>query len=304
MRLHTGAWAVAVAAALLVGCRQPSAQPAGDGAQSAGAIAVHQLRGTIVGTDPAHGRITVDHRAIPGFMPAMTMPYQLQQPGILSELHRGDEITADVEVRSSPDGTSEVRLDHVDVIAQSNPNHLPSVQFHVPTVGERVPDFKLLDQSGRHIELSQFAGKVLLMTFIYTRCPLPDYCVRMSENFRKINDLLAQDQALFGATHLLSVSFDPAYDTPAVLRSYGGAHTGRYTTETFKHWTFAAPSLAELPKMEQFFDVGVNGSDPSTLTHSLSTVLIGKDGKIIAWYPSNEWDPRAVADQMQRAARL
>ena len=71
-------------------------------------------------------------------------------------------------------------------------------------------------------------------------------------------------------THLVSVSFDPKYDTPQVLRSYGGAHTGKFTQEDFKHWDFAAPSLAELPKMEEWFDVGVTGnsSDPSTIQHS------------------------------------
>ena len=232
----------------------------------------------------------------------MTMPYELQQPGIISELHPGDQITADVVVRSGPDGTSEVRLDHVDVIAQANPNHLAAVQYHVPTAGDQVPDFKLLDQSGKHIDLNQFRGKVLLLTFIYTRCPLPDYCVRMSNDFEKVDDLLARDPAVYRQTHLLSVSFDPEYDTPAVLRSYGGAHTGRYTKEDFKHWTFAAPPVAELPQMEQFFDVGVNGHDPTTLTHSLSTVLIGKDGKVIAWYPSNDWSPNDVARQMMLAA--
>ena len=110
------------------------------------------------------------------------------------------------------------------------------------------------------------------------------------------------DKAAYGRTHLLSVSFDPSYDTPTVLRSYGGAHTGRFTKEDFEHWDFAAPSLAELPKVEQYFDVGVTGSDPTTLMHSLSTVLIGKDGKVLAWYPTNDWKPEDVARQMESAA--
>ena len=82
----------------------------------------------------------------------------------------------------------------------------------------------------------------MLVTFIYTRCPLPDYCIRMSRNFATIQKQLAADPQLYDKTHLLSISFDPAYDTPKVLRSYGGAYTGKYTKEKFLHWDFAVPS--------------------------------------------------------------
>ena len=234
----------------------------------------------------------------------MTMPYQLEQPSVISELHPGDEITAKVLVDDPANGPERIHLDEIDVVAEANANRLPAVQYHLPKAGDAVPDFALLDQSGRHIDLKQFRGKVLLLTFIYTRCPLPDFCVRMSNNFSKIDQMLAQDKPLYAQTHLLTVSFDPEYDTPAVLRSYGGAHTGRFTHEDFKHWTFAAPSIAELPKMEQYFDVGVSGTEPSTLTHSLSTVLIGKDGRVIDWYPTNTWNPAQVAEQIRQAATL
>lgn len=283
------------------GCHR-SPHPEIAGSEHPTAQKIYHLRGCIVATNPANGEVTVDHKAIPGFMPAMVMPYQLQQPSILSELHAGDEITAKVLVDESATGEAQIHLDEIDVIAQANANRMPTVQYHLPKAGERVPDFTLLDQSGHHIALSQFRGKVLLMTFIYTRCPLPDFCVRMSDNFAKIDAILAQNTQDYARTHLLSVSFDPQYDTPAVLRSYGGAHTGRFTHEDFRHWTFAAPSLTDVAKMEQYFDVGVSGADPSTLTHSLSTVLIGKDGRVINWYPTNTWDPARVAQQMQQAA--
>ena len=198
-------------------------------------------------------------------------------------------------------GDASPLVDHIDVIGQARPDNVPKVQYHVPQPGEPVPDFQLLNQSGNTIHLEQFKGRVLLLTFIYTRCPVADFCPRMSANFAEIDQSLATDPKLYAATHLLSISFDPAYDTPAVLRSYGGAHTGRFTNETFKHWDFAAPSVAELPKVEQFFNVGVT-PDAQQLTHSLSTVLIGKDGRIVAWYPSNEWKPADVLAQMKQAA--
>lgn len=301
MRFVAVFFVLALALSPLVGCNARRTSPE-SGASAASAGEGYDLRGRVVATDTASGRVTVAHQEIPGFMPAMTMPYRLAQPEVISELHPGDVITARVLVTNDLKGDKQIVLDQIDVIAQSNPNQVPSVQYHVPKTGDAVPDFKLLDQSGKVVHLGQFQGKVLLLTFIYTRCPLPDYCVRMSNNFEKIDTLLAQRPDVYSQTHLLSISFDSRYDTPAVLRSYGGAHTGRFTREDFRHWTFAAPAISALPKLEQYFDVGVNGSDPTSLTHSLSTVMIGKDGRILAWYPSNDWDPAQVAAAMTTAA--
>jgi protein SCO1/2 len=146
-----------------------------------------------------------------------------------------------------------------------------------------------LNQSDKTIHLEQFRGKVLLLTFIYTRCPLASYCPRMSRNFAEIDKALAADPRLYQKTHLLSVSFDPDYDTPAVLRSYGGAYTGNYTNETFAHWDFAAPPPKDLPQVLKFFLVGVTPERDHTLTHSLSTIVITPQGKIYKWYPTNDW---------------
>jgi protein SCO1/2 len=302
MRLTAAVFVLALGLSSLAGCnaKRTSANVV---AGSASAGQTYALRGRVVATDAANGRVTVAHQEIPGFMSAMTMPYRLAQPEVISELHPGDLITAQVLVTKDAAGDRQILLDQIDVIAESNPNQVPAVQYHVPKPGDAVPDFKLLDQSGKFVHLGQFRGKVVLLTFIYTRCPLPDYCVRLSNNFKKIDTLLAQRPDVYNQTHLLSISFDPRYDTPAVLRSYGGAYTGRFTKEDFNHWTFAAPSISELPKLAQYFDVGVNGSDPTTLTHSLSTVMIGKDGRILAWYPSNDWDPAEVAEAMITASK-
>ncbi len=290
-------------AGTMAGCRAGSPGEAGSGPGQAEQKAYH-LRGKIVSTDAATAHVTVNHQAIPGLMDAMTMPYKVVDPSTLSELHPGDVITARVLVDPSPDGPTHARLDNIVIVAQARPDYQPAVAYHVPAPGDVVPDFHLLNQSGKQIHLDQFRGRAVLLTFIYTRCPLADFCPRMSRNFAEINKALALDKALYGKTHLLSVSFDPKSDTPTVLRSYGGAHTGRFTDEDFAHWDFAAPSLPELPKVEQYFDVGVTGNsvDPSSIQHSLSTVLIGKDGKVIAWYPTNDWKVAEVLAQLKAAA--
>jgi protein SCO1/2 len=283
------------------GCRG-TAKPSTAPAAAKTAPLQYHVRGTVVSTDAASGEVTLDAGEISGLMPAMTMPYRLENPSELSELHPGDLITATLLADHDADGPTNFRLAEIVVIAQARPDYKPKVEYHVPAQGDVVPNFKLLDQSDRTISLQQFHGKVVLMTFIYTRCPLPDYCPRLSSNFAAIDKTLQADPALYNKTHLLSISFDPTYDTPAVLRTYGSAYVNSKEKESFQHWNFAAPSVAELSKMEQFFDVGVTSGEDGTLQHSLSTVLIGKDGKVVAFYPTNDWTTAEVLEKIKFAS--
>ena len=281
----------------VAGCHRPAASEA----TKAYPEKTFPVKGKVVSTDATH--VTLDHEAVPGFMEAMTMPYKLKDPSIVSELHPGDRITARIIVQQDAAGFRAPELDNIVVVAQARPDYKPAVQYHIPQVGDSVPDFRLLNQSNRTIHLSQFKGKVLVATFIYTRCPLADYCPRMSRNFADIDKALSTDPAVYAQSHLLSISFDPIYDTPAVLRSYGGAYTGNYTKENFAHWDFAAPAEKELPEITKFFGVGITPGEGKTLNHSLSTVIIGKDGKVAAWYPTNDWNPADVVAAIKKAAQ-
>jgi protein SCO1/2 len=280
----------------LQGCRSEDSTPGEHPASLASPTASYQLRGIVVSSDPAKGVVSVDAEAIPGLMGAMTMPYKLAQPGVAAELHPGDHITARLQVS---DASSQ--LDQIDVIRQAQPDYKPAKVYNVPQPGQQVPDFKFLNQNGKTIAIDQFRGKVLLVTFIYTRCPLPDYCIRMSRNFAGIQHQLAADPQLYNQTHLLSVSFDPAFDTPQVLRTYGAAYTGEHGSQAFAHWDFAVPSSSALDSVDQFFDVGVSAGSNNTLTHSLSTAVIAPNGTVFRWYPSNEWTPAAIVDDIKQA---
>lgn len=283
--------------AMVSGCRQSSTQAITSSGLSQKTFAI---RGKVIGTDATH--VTLDGENVPGFMDPMTMAYKLKDPSVVSELHPGDRITAKILVEQDADGFRDPELDNIVVIGQARPDYNPPVHYHTPQPGDQVPDVHLRNQSDRMLHLDQFRGKVVLMTFIYTRCPLADFCPRMSRNFADIDHALSANPTLYAQTHLLSVSFDPVYDTPTVLRSYGGAYTGRYTNERFTHWDFAAPSEKDLPAITQFFNLGVTPGDGKTLTHSLSTILIGKDGRIVNWYPGNEWQPDEVLAEIKKAA--
>jgi protein SCO1/2 len=289
---------VAAVCGSLTGCRPApqAASVAANGEQS------FPVRGKIESVDSAKGSVVLNHGDVPGYMSGMAMPYGLKDPNIIGELHPGDEITAKILVHKDADGFRDPKLDEIVIVGQSKPDYVPAVQYHLPKPGDLVPDLRFTNQSGRTIHIDQFRGKVLLLTFIYTRCQLADFCPKMSRNFAAIDQQLAKYPKLYAKTHLLSISFDPKYDTPQVLRSYGGGYTGRYTNETFAHWDFAAPSVQDLPKTAEWFAVGITPGAPGTLNHSLSTAIIDPTGHIAAWYPTGDWTPDQALAVVKRLA--
>jgi protein SCO1/2 len=287
-----------VGVVVLAGCH--SGQKTSD-ASSLDDVKIYKLRGKVVRTDSSTGKVTLNHEAIPGFMDAMTMPYKLRDAAILTELHPGDVVTADVLVSEDPN--ADVLLDHIVVVVQGKPDYHPTVTYHVPIQGDAVPDFKLHNQDGRPIHLAQFKGKALLVTFIYTRCPLPDFCPRVTHNFAVVNKELAGNPALYAKTHLLCVSFDPEHDTPERLRAYGTTYVGNNAKDAFAHWDFAVPEQPVLKQMAQFFNVGITSGPDQTINHTLSTTLIGPDGKVVRFYPGNEWTAEQLAADVREQLR-
>lgn len=287
-----------LAATLLAGCHttpNPAAAPTSNSEYK-----TYKLRGKVISTNPATQEVTVQHNAIPGFMEAMTMPYKVKDPNILSELHPGDTITADLLVSQHDDAT--ILLDHIVVVAQSRPDYKPTSIYHVPTPGDAVPDFQLRNQDGHTIRLSQFRGQQLLVTFIYTRCPLPSFCPRVTRNFAALNQRIAADPNLTNKTHLLCVTFDPQNDTPQRLRAYGAQYIGSEAKDAFAHWDFAVPTEDVLHKMALFFDIGLTPEPDQTITHTLSTTLIGPDGKVLNFYPGNDWTVDQVFTDVKQSA--
>ena len=284
---------------VLPGCQR--AVPDGPVSGVADGLKRYPVRGKVVGVNLTAGEVELDAAAIPGYMDAMTMPYRVKSAQVLGELHQGDTLMATLVVGPTVPNEPSEYLDRIVVTSEAKLNIKPDAVYAPVTLGSSVPDFKLLNQSDRTIAIDQFRGKVLLVTFVYTRCPLADFCPRMSRNFAAVDKLLAVDPSLYAGTHLLTISFDPTYDTPAVLRSYGGAYTGRYTQENFAHWDFAVPSKAELPDVLRFFDLGATQEKDRTITHSLSTVVISPEGKVLRWYPTNDWTPEQMLSDVKTA---
>jgi len=269
--------------ATLSACHHQPAQPAAKR---------YPFKGRIISIDSQSQSAVIDGDAIPGFMDAMAMEYKIKPAATLSQIAAGDSISADVVVvepaSRSENAAPDYWLENVKVTAHTAPPPAgPKSSLHMPAPGEEVPDFSFTNQSGTRISLRQYRGKVVLVTFVYTRCPFPDFCPRMSGNFAEINKQLTANPAL-AATHLLTISFDPEHDTPKVLRDYGFSVAHTHEPALFNRWEFAAPRAADLPKIADFFALTAQ-PEGGLITHNLSTTVIGPDGKVVSWYHGGAW---------------
>jgi protein SCO1/2 len=158
--------------------------------------------------------------------------------------------------------------------------------------GDAVPDVALVNHDGKSFRLSQLRGKTVVLTFIYTRCPLPNYCPLMNRNFASIAKALEPQPDRARNTHLLSVSFDPAYDTPAVLRKTREAFRPA-GSQLLTPWDFATGSPADVRKLATFFGVTYEGFG-ANISHNLRTAVIGADGKVVRVFNGNAWQPSEV----------
>jgi protein SCO1 len=265
----------------------------------------YPVTGLILKIDRSHQTFIASCAAIPGYMEAMTMPFPVRDQKLLDGLEpsmqvdftlvveEDDSYAEDVRVHSYQGLEQEPllvrRLEILDNLDKINP------AMNTLALGQPVSDFALIDQTKRRITLSQFADKVVAITFIYTSCPLPNYCFRLSNNFGRLQkrfaDRMGRDLVL------LSITIDPVHDQPAVMAKYA---------ETWKadpnSWHFLTGSLSEVKQVCRGF--GVNyWPDEGTLTHSLRTVIVDRQGKLAANFEGNEFTAEQLGDFVETTLR-
>ena len=262
----------------------------------------YPVKGKVVAVDKAEHTATIDHEAIGDYMGAMTMEFEVRDDTGFTKLEPGDQVTATLAVTDSEDWLESLTITKPAV---PDPNAKAGAASIEPQPGAEIPDFALINQDGKRIHLAQYRGQALALTFIYTRCPDPDQCTLMSTNFAAIDQALQKEPDLYKKTHLLSVTFDPDYDTPKVMRSYGAGHTGRLSNETFQHWEFATGSKDEIKKITEYFGLKYfqDESGEAKIIHSLRTAVIGPDGKLYKYYRRNEWKPQEIITDLKSVAK-
>ncbi|MGE0128909.1 MAG: SCO family protein [Blastocatellales bacterium] len=265
------------------------------GPEASNAAQRYEVKGKVVSADQANHKVTIAHEEIPGYMEAMTMPFTLLDDWVYPELKPGAQIQATLVVDQ---GRSWLESPVVSNVADPNLVGKTEESGVEPAAGTETPDFTLVNQDGKKINFKQYRGKALILTFIYTRCPLPDYCPLMTQNFVTLGRELQNNSALRDKTHLISVTVDPEYDNPKVLREYGQRYLGS-DKNAFKNWEFATGSPEQVKAVAQFF--GLNyWPEKDQIIHGLRTAIIGADGKVVKVYRGNDWKPEDVLRDLEK----
>jgi protein SCO1 len=262
----------------------------------------YKLKGKVVSVDKANKKALIEHEEIPGFMEAMTMEFPIRADWVWNDLTAGSEVRAELVVDET--AKEPYWLENIGIIAAPNPDQpAPPVDNRFAQIGKEVPDFTLTNQDGKRISLKDFRGKALAITFIYARCPLPDYCIAMSRNFSDLANEL-QNSDLKDKIRLLTISFDPENDTPEKLKQYGIGYLGKDSKATdFKLWQLAVGKDEEVRKIADFYGLRyeADANDKTQINHSLRTAVISPDGKVTKIFPGSDWTTNDLLKELKSA---
>lgn len=252
----------------------------------------YELKGKVVSVDKRGSTVSIAHEEIPGYMDAMTMPFKLKDERLLKDLAEGDRVQATLVVAGLRSWLEDVVVTRETV----DPSSLGKAETWVePKPGDEVPDFKLVDQNGKRFSFHQYRGRIVVLTFIYTRCPLPDYCPLMTDNFVEIEKALKSGPDSNPKTHLLSITLDPEYDTPKVLREYAARRSADSA-----QWDFATGTKDEAKQIATYFGMQY-WRDGDQVIHSLRTAIVGANGKLVKLYRGNEWKPDEIVSDLRNS---
>jgi len=229
------------------------------------------------------------------------MPFPVRQDEVWDVLTPGSEIHADLVVDNA---NAQYWLENISVSAPPNANQAaPPVNENFAQVGQKAPDFSLINQDGKRITLADFHGKALAITFIYRECPLPDYCIKMSKNFSDLANQLSADKDAKDKIRLLSISFDPERDTPEKLKEYGTGYLGSAQKPDFTIWQLAVGSEKEVRAIADFFGLQyeVDQNNKALINHSLVTAVVSPEGKVTKIFKGNDWTTGDLLRELRTA---
>ena len=275
---------------------QPTAEPRAQRQRT------FQVRGVIKEIPETGTSLRIQHEEIPDYMNAMTMPFTVKTRDEFSGFKVGDSVSFTLHVTDT-----ESWIDHLQA-AQSGlaPGEIPSLSsfrqvrdVEPLSAGDSLPNYAFVNQDGQDFDLDSFRGQVLVITFIYTRCPLPDFCPRMSLHFRAALQALGQDEEAPKNWHFLSLSFDPAHDTPERLKQYAAAYSNNS-----ERWSFATGKIVDIDAITEQFGLAFSRSQVSVVDwdHNLRTVVIRPDGRIHQIYIGNTWSPETLVRDIKDAS--
>jgi len=262
----------------------------------------YSAKGLVLAVDKQHRLMTVTCEAIPGYMDAMVMPMEVRDARELDGLARGTMIEFSLVADQEHPYAEKVRIRNFDSLeldplsarrlrlldGAMDPSLSPD---RVLRVGQAAPDFSLTDQNREQVKLSQFAGKVVAITFVYTRCPFPNFCFRLTNNFARLQKRFAREMGR--GLILLTITLDPVHDQPESLAEYG-----RTWNIDREGWHLLTGPPAEVQKFCERFGVAFF-PDEGQLIHSLHTLIIDRQGKLAANLEGNEFTAEELGDLVE-----
>ena len=262
----------------------------------------YSAKGLVLGVDTKGRVITVSCESIPGYMDAMIMPIEVREAKELHGLTRGAMIEFSLVADKEHPYAESVRIRNFDSLeldplsarrlrlldGAMNPAFSPD---HILKIGQAAPDFSLIDQNRARVTLSEFSGKVVAITFVYTRCPFPNFCFRLTNNFARLQKRFAREMGR--ELVLLTITLDPIHDQPEALAAYG-----RTWNIDPKGWRLLTGPPAEVQKICDRFGVAFY-PDEGEFIHSLHTLVIDRQGKLAANLEGNEFTPEELGDLVQ-----
>lgn len=255
----------------------------------------YELKGQVVAVNPARQELSIKHEDIPGFMPGMTMAFKVRDARLLDGRLAGDLVTATLVVDDTDAFLSWVaKTGHAPLTERP-----PAVSgMSLLDVGAVVPDVMLTDEAGKERRLSEWRGRTVAVTFIYTRCPLPDFCPRMDRNFAAVQREVLADAGLRERVRLLSVSFDPRFDTPAIL----AAHARRVGADP-SIWHVLTGTVEAIDPFAARFGVSIirEDADMKEIVHNLRTAVIAGDGRLVKVFKGMGWTPAELVAALRDA---
>jgi len=265
----------------------------------------YQVTGLVLKADPTHRSFVASCTAIPGYMDAMVMSYSVPNEEQLKGIEPSLIVDFTLVVSADDSYAEDIRV-HRYASMEAEPVEVRNLQLLGGTVpagtagpslalGEPVPDFTLTDQAHQRISLSQFAGKVVVAAFIYTSCPLPNYCLRLSNNLGRLKTRFAD--SLGGELILLNVTMDPVHDTPEVLAEY----SAKWKADP-RNWHFLTGSRDEIAAIGHRFGVDFWLGEGS-LAHSLHTLVIDRRQRLVANFEGNEFSADQLRDFVEAQLR-
>lgn len=275
----------------LADCSKPSAQTPLNTVSEA-APQTYSVKGILRAINSADKSVTIEHEEIPEYMPAMTMPFDVRSMTEVEPLKVGDGIKFRLVVTEKSswiEGIEKIDAAQVKVASKRLAIVSNSAMADRLKEGDRLPEFQLVDQQNQQISRETFAGKPLFITFIFTRCPVPNFCPLMSRNFVDIQEALEgspqKDQVQY-----LSISFDPGFDTPEILANYAK----QYNADG-KRWRFATGSAEQIKQLTDAFSVYVQ-PEQGSISHGLVTAFIRPDGTVEKMFRGNSWPVSDAVD--------